>query len=217
MPTPGAPAGPSVPDIIVAVAAILSVVVGIGALMVSTRSFRVASVEAFPIAVDRLYLGVELRNFGPRHANNVDWSIVLRDSSGGIIEEQSLKVPVMAVDESRRVLMGWIPAPGQKRTLAALAKAGGSLESSCRWEDARGFVIAKHLHRTEIVLPLGDVLANVSGALQRDADDSLAAIRDLGAALLAIRDSIDACCASRSGVAPLTIDAESVAPVRQQL
>jgi hypothetical protein len=158
-------------------------------------------VEAYPIAIDKVYLGVELRNFGPRHASNVDWSIVLRGSTGEIIDEQSLKLPVMAVDESRRVLIGWIPSPGTKRTLAALAKAGGSLESHCDWEDARGFVIAKHLHRTVIELSLADVLANISGALQRDPDDASAAIRELGSAVLALRDSLDAQANQSGGVA----------------
>lgn len=201
MPPPAPSVGPSLPDIVVAVAAILSVVVALGALLVSTRSFRVASVEAYPIAIDKVYLGLELRNFGPRHASNVDWSIVLRGSTGEIIDEQSLKLPVMAVDESRRVLIGWVPAPGTKRTLAALAKAGGSLESHCAWEDARGFVIAKHLHRTVIELSLADVLANISGALQRDPDDASAAIRELGSAVLALRDSLDAQANQSGGVA----------------
>lgn len=192
MPPPAPPTGPSFTEVAVAVAAILSVVVALAALLVSTRAYRVAGVEAFPVMIDNLYLGVELRNFGPRHANCVDWSIVLLGVRGESIEEQSLKVPVMAVGETRRVLMGWLPSPGQKRTLAALANTGGTLVSRCAWEDARGFVIAKRLHRNTVELPLADVLSNISGALQRQPDDGLAEVRELRTAILALRDSVDA-------------------------
>lgn len=106
------------------------------ALVDSSRALRVASVEAYPVPVDRaVRLGVQLRNFGLRYARDVRWKAWIRGPNGEIRFTQSIRSPILATGDRREVLIGWDTTARKELTLQALADGGGTLISQWSWYD----------------------------------------------------------------------------------
>jgi hypothetical protein len=181
----GAVTGTKWPDVMVAAAAVTSVIVAVVALIDSRRALREANVEAYPVTIDKLtYLGMQLRNFGPRHAKDVRWAVWIRDKEGRERYRQSLRLPILAIGERREVVIGFDYECSQKRSMAALAKSGGMLISEWSWHDGRQLVFLPRNHREHLELVVSDIADGFIKALERQPDETLEA-------LSAIRTAID--------------------------
>jgi hypothetical protein len=170
-------------DLLIAVSGIVTALIAAVALLESRRALRVASVESWPVAVESgVFLGVRLRNFGPRYAKDVRWTTHIRGPQGKRRYEQSLRIPVLAAGDGREVLIGWDYGSGAKRTLPALAQEEGILVTSWDWRDGRILVFERR-HREHLEVSLRAVLDDFTLALQRQPDETLAALAAIGTAI----------------------------------
>ena len=168
---------PSLPDILIAAAAVISVLIAAVALFESWRALRVAGVESFPVPVEKgVFIGLQLRNFGPRYAKDVEWAVHVRSTSGELRYQQALRVPILAPGDVREVVIGWNLIAHQRRTLQALADDGGVLISRWSWRDGRRVLFYQRHHRAHLEVALPEVLDDFGRALQRQPDDLLAAL-----------------------------------------
>jgi hypothetical protein len=175
-----AAAGPSPPDILIATAAIVSVLIAALALLESWRALRVAGVESYPVPIKKgVFLGVQLRNFGPRYAKNVGWTVHVRSPGGELRYEQSLRIPILAPGDVREIVIGSNAADRENRTLQALADEGGSLVSRWDWQDGRRVLFYEQHHRQHLTLALPEILDDFGSALQRQPDETLAALESI--------------------------------------
>jgi hypothetical protein len=166
------------------VAAVISVLIAVIALLESRRVLRVASVEAYPVAIERgVFLGMQLRNFGPRYAKDVRWEMWVQAPDGQVRFRQSLRMPILATGDAREVVIGLDPKRGQKRTLQALADSGGTLVSNWDWRDGRRIVLFERHHKERLEVALGDLLNDFANALQRQLNELLVSLADIRTAI----------------------------------